>query len=293
VTTFAFAVAISGTLFNPRYFDWLLPDEVERPSLFFVDFEDEKSMYFLCLAAFVLAVLIVVNLRRSRFGRVLIALRENEANLQSFGVNAVRTKLMAFAASGALAGFAGAVFVHQQRGISAASFDPTRSVDAFLMAVMGGVGSVPGALLGSAYFNAGQYWFAGNLLWQSFQPLSIILVLWVLPGGLISAVNLVRDSVLRIIAQRRQIIVPSLFADIDPEALAQRRVPLGEASGSDGLAALPASARYALASELYVGRGERVIDRLGPATPTKEAAAIGAAAEAVSVPEANGTRGSQ
>ena len=70
-------------------------------------------------SACVLAIVITLNLRRSRFGRLLIAMRENEANVQSFGVSAVRLKLTAFAVSGALAGFAGAVFVHQQRGLSA------------------------------------------------------------------------------------------------------------------------------------------------------------------------------
>ena len=283
--TFAFSIAVSATLFKPRYFGWLLPDEVKRPTLFFLNFEDEKSMYFLCLGAFMIAVAIVVNLRRSRFGRILIALRENEANLQSFGVNAVRTKLTAFAVSGALAGFAGAVFVHQQRGISEQSFLPQRSVDLFLLAVLGGVGSVPGALLGSAYYNATTYFFPGNLFWEAVKPGAVAFLLWVQPGGLIALVNQLRDSVLRIMAQRRQIVVPSLFADVDPDALAQKKIPLAEPLGSGGLAALPAAARYTLASELYLGKGQRIVDKLGPATPTKEAAAIGAAAESANAAE--------
>jgi branched-chain amino acid transport system permease protein len=285
VVTFAFSIAVSATLFKPRYFEWLLPEAVERPSLFFIDFEDEKSMYFLCLAAFLLAVVVVANLRRSRFGRVLIAMRENEANLQSFGISVVRTKLTAFAVSGALAGFAGAIFVHQQRGISEQSFVPQRSVDLFLIAVLGGVSSIPGALLGSAYFNATTYFFPGNLFWEAVKPGAVAFLLWVEPGGLIAVVNHVRDSVLRIIAQRRQIVVPSLFADVDPDALARKKVPLAEPLPSGGLAALPATVRYTLSSELYLGKGERTVDKLGPATPTKEAAAIGAAAESANAAE--------
>ena len=65
------------------------------------------QMYFLCVVALVVAIVLVINLRRSRVGRLLIAARENETNLESFGVNLVRTKLLAFAMSGALAGFAG------------------------------------------------------------------------------------------------------------------------------------------------------------------------------------------
>jgi branched-chain amino acid transport system permease protein len=99
VTTFAFNIAIVGLLFSDRYFGWLRADDVDRPTLFFLDFTDERSMYFLCVGAFVLCALLVTNFRRSRFGRVLIALRENENNVQSFGVNVVRTKLTAFAVS--------------------------------------------------------------------------------------------------------------------------------------------------------------------------------------------------
>ncbi len=123
VTTLAFAFAVRAFLFDERYFKWLLPgrtDSIDRPSLFFLNFEDTRSMYFLSVFSLVLAIVIVTNLRRSRFGRLLIAMRENEANVQSFGVSATRLKLGAFVAAGMLAGFSGAVFVHQQRGLSSA-----------------------------------------------------------------------------------------------------------------------------------------------------------------------------
>ena len=58
--------------------------------------------------ALVLSIVVVVNVRKSRFGRVLIALRESEQNVAAFGIDAVRMRLAAFAFSGALAGFAGA-----------------------------------------------------------------------------------------------------------------------------------------------------------------------------------------
>ena len=89
VTTFAFAVAVRSMLFDRRYFDWLLPDAIERPTLFFFDFGDERSMYFLCVAALVVSIVVVVNVRKSRFGRVLIALRESEQNVAAFGIGAV------------------------------------------------------------------------------------------------------------------------------------------------------------------------------------------------------------
>ena len=285
VATFGFGLAVSGVLFNPRYFRWLLPTDVERPTLFFIDFEDEKSMYYLCVAALVLSIVVVGNLRRSRLGRVLIALRENENNVQSFGVNLVKTKLLAFAISGALAGFAGAILAHQLRGLNADSFAAQRSVDVFLFAVLGGVSSVPGALIGSLYYNLTNFFTITNpiflTLFRTSGSFFVLLLLFVSPGGAIALLNRLRDGVLKIVAQRRQIVVPSLFADYDPEALAKRLIPLSPPSDLEGLAALDAETRYTYASELYHGSGERIIEKLGPARETAEAKAIGAASTRV------------
>lgn len=275
--TFAFAAAVQATLFQERYFQWLLPTEaIERPTLFLLDFREERSMYFLCLACLVIALVVVGNLRRSRTGRILIALRENEANVQSFGVAVVRTKLLAFAIAGALAGFAGAVFVHQQQGLSIESFSAQRSIEAFVIAVFGGVGSVAGALLGTAWFSFIRY-FGVDGLWAVFATgLGPLLLVFSAPGGLISLANAARDSFLRVVAQRRQIVVPSLFADYDPDALDKRLIPLGEPEGTAGLAALPPDQRFELSSDLYRGRRSVEAER---AIAAREAAAIGSAAE--------------
>jgi branched-chain amino acid transport system permease protein len=278
VTTFAFAVAVQRTLFTDRYFGWLLPEEVKRPSLFFFDFEDERSMYYLCVAALVLVIVLVVNVRKSRFGRVLIALRESEANVASFGVAAARTRLAAFAFSGALAGFAGAIFAHQQRGLNVDSFAATASIDIFVLAVLGGIGSVNGALLGSLFFNATKY-FVTNPLFAGFLGAGgTLLLLYAAPGGLVSVVAQMRDAVLRVVAQRRQMVVPSLFADYDPDVAARRLIPLAEPASGSGLGALPATARFSLKSGLYEGRGVRIFGKTENGDKeTKEAAAIGAA----------------
>jgi branched-chain amino acid transport system permease protein len=277
VTTFAFAVAVHSLLFEPRYFSWLLPRAIERPTLFFFDFGDERSMYFLCVAALVASIVVVVNVRKSRFGRVLIALRESEQNVAAFGIAAVRMRLAAFAFSGALAGFAGAIFAHQQRGLNADSFAATASIDIFVLAVLGGIGSVNGALLGSFYFNVSRYFIHSALFAGIVGSGGTLLLLYVSPGGLVSLVAKLRDACLRIVAQRRQMVVPSLFADYDPEALERRLIPLAEASGNSGLGALPPDARFSLASGLYQGRGVRIFGRTEEPREAKEAAAIGAA----------------
>jgi len=280
VSTFSFAVAVNSIVLNDRYFGAIIPKDVRRPTLFFLDFDDERSMYYLTLAGLIISILVVLNLRKSRLGRLLIATRENEANVQAFGVPLLRTKLLAFAVSGALAGFAGAIYVHQQRGINVEAFAIDKSVQLFLLAVVGGVTSVGGALLGAAYFSVFTYLFAGNIVVQALQPFSVVVVLYSVPGGLASALNSVRDAVLRIIAQRRQLVVPSLFADIDPEALRQRLIPLAEPEQQGGLASLSLDQRYALASELYVGRERRNVAEIADGRG-REAAALAATAESL------------
>jgi len=272
-------VAVRSVFFDARYFGWLLPGPIDRPSLFFFDFDDERSMYYLCVVALVVSIVVVVNLRKSRFGRVLIALRESEANVSAFGVDAVRMRLAAFAFAGALAGFAGVLYAHQQRGVNPDSFAAIASIDIFVLAVLGGIGSVNGALLGSLYINASRY-FLNSALFAGFVGSGgTLLLLYVAPGGLVSLISQVRDAVLRIVAQRRQLVVPSLFADYDPEALERRLIPLSAPAPGHGLAALPAATRFSLASGIYPGRGVRIFGRAAAAgdKATREAAAIAAA----------------
>jgi len=256
--TFGFAIVVNQFLFDRTYFKWLLPDQIRRPTLFFLDFADERSMYFLCLFALVVSVLVATNLRRSRFGRTLIAMRDNEAALQAAGISVVRTKLTVFMVSGALAGLAGALFGAQQRGVDAGSFTTNTSFILFAFVVVGGVTSVGGALLGVAVYYLINRAATPNNLFGFLFNFAPLLVLYVVPGGLMSILVGVRDSVLRIIAQRRQIVVPSLFADYDPEALERRLVPLAPASEKSGLGALPAGTGFRMGSELY-GSGRRAV----------------------------------
>jgi branched-chain amino acid transport system permease protein len=240
VATFAFAVAVRAILFNPRFLGGVLPASgLQRPNLFGVDFEDERSMYFLCLGALVVSIVLVVNLRRTRFGRVVIGVRENDANAESAGIPVVRTKLTAFAVAGLLAGFSGALFAFQQRGLAADSFNPTASIDVFVMVVVGGVGSVWGALLGSMYVNGAQFALQSlPELAPIFGSASALILLYLQPGGLIAIFAKMRDAALRIIAQRNQLVVPSLFADMDPESLHLRLIPMTPPITGSGLQAV-------------------------------------------------------
>jgi branched-chain amino acid transport system permease protein len=278
VATFGFAIAVESALFQEQYFSWLLPGDIERPKLFFIDLEDTRSMYYFNLVALAFAIFIIVVLRRSRTGRVLIALRENENNLRSFGVNPMRMRLLAFAISGFLCGLAGFLLAHHQRAATAPDFPAFLSLQVFLFAVVGGVGSVTGALLGALYFSLQR--LISNEFWAIVVgPFGVLIVLYVAPGGLASVVTSLRDGVLKIVAQRRQMVVPSLFADIDPAVVEGQLIPLSEPLPEEGLGALPQGRAYRSGSDLYGERGRPSAD--GERMKGEEAAALGAAVEAL------------
>lgn len=217
VTTLAFAMAASGYLLNIQYFSWAPDPEtvIMRPHLFGgIGLASQRSFYYVCLAVLALAVLAVRGIRRSRTGRVLLALRENERAAQAFGVNVLRAKLTAFAISGFLAALGGCLLAELLGGYGPGTYAPDQSFVVFTAAVVGGLGSLLGAGLGSLYLNGAQ-WFLPGPQWQTLASAAgVLLVLMIIPGGIGDVVYRVRDMGLRWVAQRRGLIVPSLVADV-------------------------------------------------------------------------------
>lgn len=213
VTTFAFALATTSYLLNRSFFDWVPNERVERlPLLGRIDIDSPTRIYYVMLAALVLVLAGLRGIRRSRTGRVLIALRDNERAAQAYGVEVVRAKLTAFAISGFVAASAGALFVHHQQALGQSPYAPAENLSVFAMAVVGGITSLPGALLGAGYLLSTR-WFL-PLEWQFLASgLGVLLVLMLLPGGLGGLLFSLRDNLLRRIAARRGIVVSSLLAD--------------------------------------------------------------------------------
>ncbi|MDR1041954.1 MAG: high-affinity branched-chain amino acid ABC transporter permease LivM [Deltaproteobacteria bacterium] len=107
-------------------------------------------IYFIVLAIVALTVLCVFRLENSRLGRAWLALREDEVACQAMGINRVRTKLTAFALGSTWAGLAGVVFASQISFINPQSFTFMLSVMVLSIVVLGGMGSIPGVMIGAA-----------------------------------------------------------------------------------------------------------------------------------------------
>lgn len=187
VTTFAFGLAVQFWLLNDRFFGWFprTDQRIERPPLFGrIDVSTPTRYYAYSVAVLALVYLGLLGVRRSRTGRVIIALRENERAAQSFAVPAVRAKLTAFVLSGAVAGVGGALYAHLNQSFVITSYDTGESFAVFISAVIGGLGSLGGALLGAAYLR-GTRWFITAPEWQVLSTgVGVLVVLLVLPGGL-------------------------------------------------------------------------------------------------------------
>lgn len=234
VTTLSFALATSSYLLNESLMGWLPTDRFARPMLFNrITLDSETRYYYFALAALLLAIAAVRALRRSRTGRVLIGVRENERAAQSYGVSAVGAKLTAFAISGFLASFAGAIFVHHQQVLGTQPFAVDRSLAVFIMVVVGGLGSVLGGIVG-VFLIQGTTFFATvfpetlrDLLDFLLGSVGVIVILLIFRGGLAEAIYGVRDRILRYVADRRGIIVPSLVADVREDSEAAERAGKG------------------------------------------------------------------
>jgi branched-chain amino acid transport system permease protein len=213
VTTLGFGLATSNWLLSPRFFDFVPNYRVERLPLFGkIDLNSPTRIYYVCLAVAILVLLGLRGIRHSRTGRVLLALRENERATQAYGISAVRAKLTAFAISGFVAAVAGALYVHHQQSYDFESFNPQLSIVMFTAAVIGGLGSLTGGVLGAIYLEGGYFLLPGN--WRFFSSsVGVLFVLLVIPGGLGSLVYRLRDMWLRWVADRNQILVPSMIAD--------------------------------------------------------------------------------
>jgi branched-chain amino acid transport system permease protein len=212
ISTLAFAAAVPAVLLDPDSLGRALPETLERPLLLGLDLEDQRVFYYLVLLVLTAGVVAVAGLRRSRTARVLLAARDNEPAAQAFGISVLRARLQAFALSGFLAAFAGALFAYQQAGVRADSFSVEQSLLVFTFTVIGGLGALGGPLLGFSLLALLSLVLNNPTVALLVNGLGGVLLLLLAPGGLAQVALGVRDAVLRRVAARHGIAVPGLGA---------------------------------------------------------------------------------
>jgi branched-chain amino acid transport system permease protein len=213
ISTMAFAVGASAMLLNGRYLGKYLPSTLKRPVVLGFDFNDARVFYYFVLLILIGTVLATIGMRRSRTARVLIACRENEPLAQTYGVNLIRVRLASFAISGFIAALAGGLIAYAQFGVHSQQFDVSASIYMFLIAVIGGLGSLAGPIISEVfYFTINT--FGSNLIVALLATgIGVVLLLLFMPGGLSEGFYGMRDAWLRRVADRYKIDVPSLIED--------------------------------------------------------------------------------
>jgi ABC-type branched-subunit amino acid transport system ATPase component/branched-subunit amino acid ABC-type transport system permease component len=155
IVTLGFAISVDSIIFqNPKYSGGIAMYKDNDPTFFGIHISGldfPKRYATLTLFFLVLAGLAVANLRRSRVGRRLIAVRTNERAAAALGVSVVGAKLYAFVLGGMIAALGGIVLTFQHPTLAFSNFPGLQSVILMQNAVLGGVGNLAGPLIGSGF----------------------------------------------------------------------------------------------------------------------------------------------
>jgi branched-chain amino acid transport system permease protein len=160
-----------------------------------------NAYYYLFLLLAIATIIFSHRLQHSRLGRAWIAIREDEIAAKAMGINVRNMKLLAFAMGASFGGVAGAMFGAFQGFISPESFSLTDSIAILAMVVLGGIGHIPGVVLGAVLLAAlpellrhtvepiqmallGQVWIEAEVLRQLLYGLALVLIMLARPAGL-------------------------------------------------------------------------------------------------------------
>jgi ABC-type branched-subunit amino acid transport system ATPase component/ABC-type branched-subunit amino acid transport system permease subunit len=240
VSTFAFAVAAQQYLFRqPVLSDNLSSVPFNRGTLFGLDLEPQRTYYYVCLAALVVALALVSRLRTSGIGRTTIAVRDNADSAAAYTVGVASSKLRAFALAGFLAGLGGAFLAGAVETVPYTEryFLVADSLSLVALVVIGGIGSPIGAVLGALWVVGLPAFFPDNNLVPLFtSSVGLLLLLLYFPGGLAQIAYSIRDGLFGWAARRVE--APPTTRSVATPPVLQRpvRAPL-----DDGVAALDVS----------------------------------------------------
>ena len=152
IATLAFALIIQEVFTRWEHVTHGLKGRpVDKPVIFGVSLASDAAFYFLCLAVLMGGLWLTANVLRAPTGRAWVAIRDSEIAAQSMGVHLARYKTLAFAYSAGLMGVAGALFAHKIGFLAPDIFTVLLSIQFLLMVVVGGLGSLHGALYGAVF----------------------------------------------------------------------------------------------------------------------------------------------
>jgi urea transport system permease protein len=147
------------------------------------------ALFVISALALVIGLVVARTVVQSKFGKVLIAIRDAESRTRFLGYRVEHYKLFVFVLSAVMAGIAGALYVPQVGIINPSEFAPANSIEAVIWVAVGGRGTLVGAALGAILVNFGKTYFTGALpeYWLFALGLLFVLVTLFLPKGVIGS----------------------------------------------------------------------------------------------------------
>jgi branched-chain amino acid transport system permease protein len=163
---------------------------VPRPRILGVDLARPGAFHLYLVTLAVAATLVLWRVVRSPFGHVLRGIHENEARMQAVGYAVDRYKLLAFVVAGTIAGVAGALYAQLVGSITPEAFLWRTSGEALLMVIIGGTGTLGGAMLGAAAFILLQSLVSSYTeRWMLLLGVTFIVLVLFAPGGVVGALR--------------------------------------------------------------------------------------------------------
>lgn len=150
-----------------------------------LDLENNTTLYYVVLASMVGVYLLLRTFLRAPFGKVLLGIKANEERVRALGYNPAYYKLAAFVIAGTIAGYAGMLAATQYGFVSPSQLSWQMSAHALVMVILGGMGSLFGAILGAFAFEGLHHLFASlTPHWELPMGLVVIAMVMLLPKGI-------------------------------------------------------------------------------------------------------------
>jgi ABC-type branched-subunit amino acid transport system ATPase component/ABC-type branched-subunit amino acid transport system permease subunit len=213
VTTLSFALVMPAYLLP---LPWVLGDGLDpgRPIVGSTPLTTGRLYYAFALPVLALSVLLARNIRRGGFGRLLVAVRDNEDAARAFTVRASIVKIQGFLLAGFLAGVGGALYAHALSRIGTSTFPTSASIAIVSMTVIGGVSLLAGPLIGVLFVIGIPAFLPLDSAGLAANAFGQLLVIMYVPSGLGGLVEPIRDRVIKAVGRRAGYDVDAIYADV-------------------------------------------------------------------------------
>lgn len=210
VTTLSFAVAMSAWVLKQT---WALGGGITPVpiSIAGTELDTGRRYYYFALVVFLLLFLVARNVRTTGFGRLLLAVRDNEDAARAFALRVRKIKFQGIVLAGFVAGVGGAAYAHSFAGFGPGHFTPQYSIDAVVNTVVGGIGILAGPVFGVLLVQGVPAFVPIQSLALVASKFGLLLVILYFPGGIVQLIAPLRERVIAWLARRHGVHAASAW----------------------------------------------------------------------------------